>query len=156
MIKVIEVRVNDHIKDIENLALINRNECAPHIPFDPYAIWHTAQTVFKDDERKNINAWMAYQDGEPIGYAVAYCSSFFFNFENIAKLELLYVIPAKRGTWAAIRLVKAFEEWGRLNGSLQLYVGVARTDKDEAKKIRKLFPRMGYEWCGSYYLKETV
>ncbi len=101
-----------------------------------------------------MNAWIAYKGDQPIGYAIANASEFFFNDDMCAKLEILYVLPQFRGSWAAVRMVKTFEQWARLNRCVQLYVGVARLDVDEAKHIRKLFPRMKYNWCGSYYVKE--
>lgn len=154
MITVKEIRTREEIADLVLLGEIHCKECVPHLSFDPGAVTATCEWVLGDTIRKGSNIWVARQDGEPIGYAVAYCSPFYFNWDFVSKLELWYVIPAKRGSWAAIKLVKAFEEWGRLNGSVQLYVGVARTDKDEARHIRALFPKLKYEWCGSYYLKE--
>lgn len=153
-IEVNEIRTDKEIPDLILLGEMHRNEAASHLAFHKPAVAGTCEAVIGDPDRKFMNIWVAREDGNPIGYAVAYGSPYYFNFDMQAKLELVYVIPAKRGSWAMIKLVKAFEEWARLNGSVQLYVGVARLEKDEAKHIRKLFPRMGYEWCGSYYLKE--
>jgi GNAT superfamily N-acetyltransferase len=154
MITVKEIRSDRETADLVLLGEIHQKECASHLSFNAEAVVATCDVVLNDTERRGSNIWVAREDDEPIGYAVAYCSPFYFNFDFVSKLELWYVIPAKRGSWAAIKLVKAFEEWARLNGSVQLYVGVARTDKDEARHIRALFPKLKYAWCGSYYLKE--
>jgi hypothetical protein len=155
MITVSEIRNSKETADLVLLGEMHHGECAPHLTFQGAAVVATCDMVLRDTERQSANIWVAREDGEPIGYAVAYCSPFYFNFDCVAKLELWYVIPAKRKSWAAVKLVKAFEEWGRLNRSVQLYVGVARTEVDEARHIRKLFPKLRYQWCGSYYLKET-
>jgi hypothetical protein len=154
VITVKEIRSGTDRPDLVLLGAMHQKECAAHLAFDAAAVEATFDGVLSDTERKTANIWVAREDNEPVGYAIAYCSPFYFNFDFVSKLELWYVIPAKRGSWAAIRLIKAFEEWGRLNGSVQLYVGVARTDKDEARHIRALFPKLRYDWCGSYYLKE--
>lgn len=154
MIKISEVRNSKDTPDIVALGEMHLRESAPQMVFNASAVVASLDMVLRDTERRLCNLWLAKQDGEPVGYAMACCAPFYFNFESVAKLDLLYIIPAMRGRWGAIKLVKAFEEWGRLNGSVQLYVGVARTDKDEARHIRRLFPKLGYEWVGSYYLKE--
>lgn len=154
-IKIKEVMLDD-IANIALLAHANHQECAKHLPFYNEAIAQSYGELAGDDTRKSFNAWIAYKGEEPIGYAVATSGRFFFNFDSQSKLELLFVMPQHRGSWAAVRLTKAFEEWSRLNGCLQMYVGVARLDADEAKHIRKLFPKLGYNWCGSYYVKETT
>lgn len=154
MIRVSEIRTSSETADFVHMGEMHLRECAPQLSFKADAVVATCDQVLRDAERQYINLWVAREDGEPIGYSLAYCSPFYFNHDFMSRLDMWYVIPAKRGTWAAIKLVKAFEEWGRLNGSVQLFVSVARTDKDEARHIRRLFPKLGYEWVGSYYLKE--
>lgn len=154
-IHVSEIRSDRETPDLVLLGQMHRAECAPHLPYIPAAVEATCDAVLKDTTRELSNIWVVREDDNPIGYAVAYCAPFFYNYEKQSKLELWFVIPAKRGSWAAVRLIRAYEEWARLNGCVQIYVGVARTDKDEAKHIRKLFPKLKYDWCGSYYLKES-
>lgn len=156
MITVREVRTSEESQDIVLLGQVHLAECLPHLPFDATAVIATADMILSDADRKLNNLWLARQDDEPVGYALGQCCPYYFNYEYLAKLEMWYVIPAARKSWAALKLIKAFEEWGRLNGSRQLYVGVARTDQDEARHIRRLFPRLGYDWCGSNYIKETT
>jgi len=156
VIKVREIRGQ---QDKDALLILGRkhvDECKPNIGFQGAAINATSDMVIRDIERQLANIWIAWLDDKPVGYALAICSPYYWNFEHVAKMELWYVVPEARGTYAAVKLVKAFEEWARLNGSRELYVGIARTDADEAKHIRRLFPRLGYSWCGSSYLKETV
>lgn len=153
--KVVELRTQKQLFDLIQLGEANHIECVPHLPCERDAIIKTGLSVINDPDRNDMNIWLCYKDGEPVGYCVGVRSPYFFNNDSSTRTELLYVRPEYRGTYAAIKMVKAFEEWSRLLGALQLFVGVARLDQDEAKKIRKLFPRMGYQWAGSYYIKET-
>jgi GNAT superfamily N-acetyltransferase len=156
MIRVREIRGHTDKDALLHLGRMHVDECMPNVGFSGAAVNATSDMILRDSERKLSNIWIAWLDEKPIGYALAMCSSYYWNFEHVAKMDMWYVVPEARGTWAAIKLVKAFEEWARLNGSRELYVGIARTDADEAKHIRRLFPRLGYSWCGSNYLKETV
>lgn len=150
-----ELRSEDQILGVVSLAKAHWEECAGDVPFLASSTIATCVDVVQDFERKGMNVWVLYKDEQPVGYAVGIMKEFFFNEDYSAQLEILHILPEHRGGWGAIKLVKCFEQWARAMGALQLYVGVARTDKDEAKHIRKLFPRLKYEWCGSYYLKET-
>ncbi len=155
--KTIELRTQKQVFDLVRLAEAHHIECAPHLPCDRDCILKSAMAIKDDVERNYTNLWLCYnKDGEAVGYGIGVRSDYFFNDDCSTKLELLYVAPAYRGTYAMLALVKVYEEWARLQGALQIYVGVARLDQDEAKKIRKLFPKLNYQWCGSYYLKETI
>lgn len=156
-LRLAELRSEDQVIDITMLAQEHWKEAASiQLPFKPESIIKNCMLVLKDVDRSYRNVWIAYKDEKPIGYQVGTCLPYYFNDEVMGYSDIWYVLPEFRGTYAAIKLVKAFEEWCRLNGALQIINGVARTDEDAARHIRKLFPKMGYQWAGSYYIKETV
>lgn len=151
-----EMRTADDVAALATMGRIHRDECASHLSFSHDIVMQNGNRVASDLERYYVNIWIAWNGDVPIGYAVGNNSPFFYSTDTAASLNLLYVLPAYRKGWAAVRLVKAFEEWARLNGAVRMTVGVERTDKDEAKRIRAVFPKMGYDWAGSYYLKELT
>ena len=157
MTTIRELRSEDQLEGLVELARMHHEECAVEgMPFEREPVLLNGMRVILDTERNFLNVWIAYKDDEPIGYCVGRCIPYFFNNEKHGWLDIWYVAPKHRKGWAAIKLIKSFEEWSRLNGVLQIFAGVARSDKDEAKHIRKLFPKLSYEWCGSYYVKDTL
>lgn len=154
--EIVELRRSEQVEHLIELARANRGECAPHFRFYDDAIEAHAEGVLQDHERKHLNVWIAYRDGEPIGYSVGSTVPTFFNYDVVAKMNVWFVLPRYRGGVAAAMLIREFEDWARLNGASTIDVGVTRLDPDEAVKVAKLFPRLGYSWAGSTFVKETV
>lgn len=150
-----ELRTQAQVQDVIKLARLNRDELASHLPFEESAVLATCELCLKDVKRELFNIWIAYKEGEPIGYAVGGCATYYFNWEKMARLEILFVKKENRSGWTAVKLVKAFHAWTALAGAREAFVGVVSTDKDRAKHIRRLFPNLGFHWAGSYYVKEN-
>jgi GNAT superfamily N-acetyltransferase len=158
MLSVKEVQSRSQMVDIGRLSKRYYEECMPsgEVPFDMAAVYATVQGILDDPERQYMNLWIAYDDNRPVGFILASSTRFVYAWDRCARQENLYVIPEKRGTITALKLIRAFEEWARLLGCLQVFLGVARDDnKAEAKKIGKIFNRIGYGFAGTYYVKHT-
>jgi GNAT superfamily N-acetyltransferase len=158
MTEVIPIRIElathelDHHQAFVELSRESAKEGMPGVEFDETAVLAFYKSNVPED-RRSRNAWLAKKGDEYIGYIFGYIDRYPHSWEPMAFMAYLYVAPAHRGTWTAIKLIKRFEEWARLAGVRYIYLGVARLQKDEAKHIRRLFPQLGYEWCGSNFVK---
>lgn len=145
--------------DVEDLIILSRMfhaENAPHLDFDAQKIRDRAEQLFADLDRDNLNVFMAYKDGEPVGFILGWVNTYLFSYQVIAHQELWYVIPAFRGTRIAFRLIKEFEEWARLRGAVEIFTGVASHDAEKNKNVSHVLTRMGYPRVGYYHKKRTV
>lgn len=91
--------------------------------------------------------------GVPVGYiAGVACPTQAWSSERHAVESCLYVHPASRGTPAAIKLIRAFEEWAKAAGctSVALSVG-SGLDVD---RVTSLYERLGYRRYGIDTIKE--
>lgn len=105
-----------------------------------------------DLERKNVNAFIAYDNYDPIGFLVGIASPCFHRPGIVAEQKLWYVVPQRRATVAPILLVRAYEKWARLNGATQIYTGSANAPLSE--KTSKLLEHLNYRKVGAIHVKE--
>lgn len=68
---------------------------------------------------------VAQYEGVIVGFFMGFVSEFFFSRERLATEFLLYVIPQKRGSWAAIRLAHRFIEWAKATDAVEIQAGVS-------------------------------
>lgn len=111
------------------MAKMQTAETLPHIPFDePTALqtWRNYLTsasptffVCEDEDRRLVGLLMA------LVQPYAFATGFFIG------QEVLYVVPEKRGTRAAARLIKAFSDWSDRLGPRETYTGIANGFKVE-------------------------
>lgn len=88
----------------------------------------------------------AEQDGQLIGFISGIVSQYFFS-ERIKAADLgFFVVPAHRGTSAAIRLISAFEKWADEMGVSEIYLG--QTTAVDIEKTIKFYTRLGYRCVG--------
>lgn len=119
---------------------------------DPETLLMSCAAIRNDIERKNVNCFIAYENGEPIGFLVGVASPAFHRQGIVAEQKLCYVVPNRRGSFAALRLVQAFERWARLQGATQIFTGTA--NKRYAEKTSQFFERIGYARVGALHVKE--
>jgi len=133
-----------------------RDENGPHLDYMPQRVIEVMLDVAKTpvDER-TFNVFICYSHShEPIGFLMAEKSPCIFNHDWFGRQELWFVKEEHRGSRAAVKLTKAFEDWTK---DTQInYMGVVRDEKDQAKKIGKLIERGGYTKVGTYYKKEKL
>ena len=96
---------------------------------------------------------VAEKEGAVVGMMWGYVDEFFFSEEKYATDILLYVLPEQRGTRAAWRLVKAFEDWAENVGALFIQPGVSTGIDNEG--YARFYERMGYSVTG-LNLSKTV
>lgn len=73
----------------------------------------------------------------------------FFSDQVVASIVHYDVLPEKRMSGAALRLLKAFRTWAENRGSVELCAGV--NSGDEYEKMDKFFKRLGFMPVGGNY-----
>lgn len=69
---------------------------------------------------------------------------------GMATVQLLYVTPEARGTWAAIKLLRALRQWSKRNGAQDLHVNV--TTGIDTARTDKFLRIMGFKQTGGNYV----
>jgi GNAT superfamily N-acetyltransferase len=127
---------------------INLNEY-----IDPVIVKVSCTRVRNDMKRKDLNCWLAYLNDEAIGFLVAICFPTWYNRKIVSEQKIWFVSKQYRGTRAAFLLIKAYEQWARLNGATQMYTGVANHDNSE--RHGKILEKLGFRRVGSTHVKEV-
>ncbi len=151
--RVIEFTTQEHIDDIIALAVLFHAESSPHLNFEPAVIQYYADAIKADYDRENYNAYIAYREHEPVGFLVCKMVPYFFNRDRLAQQELWYVRPGYRGTRVAFDLIRAFEDWAKLRGAVEIWTGQANENANTGKKVSKVLAKIGYPRIGSYHRK---
>jgi hypothetical protein len=141
-------------QDLEILKLgkefCNDVDLAEHV--DDEVLHLSCIKVRQDVERNYINCFIAYEDGSPIGFLVGVTMHAFHRRGVVAEQKLCYVTPSARGSIAVKLLIRAFEQWARVNGATQIFTGTANLRY--AERTSKLFEHLGYARVGSLHVKE--
>lgn len=117
-------------------------------------VWlQNARIILSDAERRYMNVFIAWYEGTPIGFLVGATSPLFYRRGIVAEQKLWYVTPTRRGSYAAIKLMKSFERWGRLNGATSFHTGTINTQM--AERTSKLLTTLGFEQVGTLHVKEA-
>lgn len=133
-----------------DLVRMQVEETLPHLDFVrelaeetfDQSVKHADPTIFVVEENREI-----------IGYLVAFLESYSFTTGIFVVQEVLYVRPDKRGTRAAVRLIKEFVRWGEIVGAREWIFGIS--NKFQPDRTARLFERLtGAERVG-VYLKKT-
>lgn len=158
MSRIEEIRTWQHRRDISAIAKVYYDECMPKaIPFDEEAVALSFQVILEDPSRSKSNAWLVYQDDEAIGFLLGSANRIVYCWDVAATLDNLYILPEKRGGLTALKLIREFEEWARVLGCVQIFLGVHREDDLAAmERTGKLFEKIGYSLAGHYYVKTTI
>lgn len=111
------------------------------ISFDPNKVANLLQ-------RPDVFCAMYKKDDKYIGFMLAaLCPYFFSSVECLASDLALFVLPEERGGFAAVRLIKSYEEWAKLKGATEIYLG--QSTGIHIEKTDALYTRLGYTKLGS-------
>ncbi len=133
-----------------SLAQMQVEETLPHLDFRR----DLAETTFWASVTKgHPTTFVALQDDEVIGYLVATLNEYSFSSGVFVSQEVLYVRPDKRGTRAAVHLIKEFVQWGEIVGAREWLFGISNGFQPD--RTARLFERLtGAERVG-YHLRKT-
>lgn len=88
-------------------------------------------------------AFVAESDGEVIGFFVGMCHEHWFGYDKVACDLAVYIRTDKRGSTAAPRLIKAYEEWAwNTANAKEVHIGTSTNVNSE--RVKTLYQRLGY------------
>lgn len=147
---MIRVATTDDIPRILELGnLLHQTSSFSRHPFDEAKV---------DALMRNIMAgagvvYVAEIDGVVIGGIAGGITEFWFCNEKIGFDFSFFIHPDYRGGMSAPRLIVAFKEWARLNGAVEIHMGVTTGIHTEA--TGRLYEKMGFELAGPLYKMEV-
>lgn len=92
------------------------------------------------------------EDGAYYGGIIGAVFEHFFSDDLVAGDMGLFIVPEKRGASAAVKLIRAFEDWARSVGAKEVHLG--QTTGVEIDRTRKLYESLGYTVVGFASRKE--
>lgn len=121
---------------------------SPH-PFEEAKLAGWAKLCIENDDWLCL---LALEEGRAIGFiAVGSVDMLFSSARTVDDLGL-YVVPEKRGTTAAVRLVRSMEGWATGRGAV-IRLGV--TTGTNAAQAQRFLERLGYVQTGTLLTKPT-
>jgi GNAT superfamily N-acetyltransferase len=120
------------------------------IPFDPVRAVSIASQVNVPGSQL-IGAVAVDDTDGVIGYIFGKIEPYYFS-DELAVYDLgLFIRKHKRGTYAAVRLVKEFERLAKQRGCKRVYLGIATGINPE--RTGELYERLGYATVGTNTVK---
>jgi GNAT superfamily N-acetyltransferase len=104
---------------------------------------HLSGVILLAEEREQI-----------VGMILGGISEHFFGRGTVASELVVYVAPESRGGTAAMRMLKAFEDWAFSKGADEIVLGVST--EVHAKRTAEFYQRLGYEMSGYTCIKRCA
>jgi GNAT superfamily N-acetyltransferase len=120
----VEVRLALAHEEDEVLSLARQNAAV----VSPHVTWN--QAVASATFRRYLTAadptfFVAVDDGKIVGFLTASIHGFTFASGIFTIQDVIYVSPDRRGTRAAARLLKAFDQWSEELGAVEIHYGTS-------------------------------
>lgn len=138
----------EDMDEVLRLAEMQVAENHPHLEFRRDM---AQQELTRSLETAHPTIFVAEDAGEVVGYIACSLNEYTFTSGVFVSQEVIYVRPDKRGTRAAVRLIKEFLRWGEVVGAREWTFGVSNGFHPE--RTAKLFEHFGAERVGVYLKK---
>lgn len=139
------------LDDVLSLAQMQVEETLPHLDFRRDL---AEQTFWASVTKGHPTGFVAEENGQVIGYLMGVLEEYAFASGVFVVQEVLYVRPDKRGTRAAVHLIKEFVRWGEIVGARELIFGVSNGFQPD--RTARLFEKLTGAKRVGLYLKKTV
>lgn len=131
------------------LAEMQVMETLPHLDFQRDVAEQTFENAVK---HADPTIFVAEDRGEVVGYLMGMLEGYAFTSGVFVVQEVLYVKPGRRGSRAAVHLIKMFDEWAQIVGARESIMGIS--NKFQPGRTSRLFQRItGAEEVGVYLKK---
>lgn len=150
MIKVRQATLLD-LLTFAPLAQRYADEAGGHSNF-PVDIEHTLQNAAITVQQEDGCLLLAYSDNEPVGLLWGWSHPLPWSKAKLAYDTILYVVPEKRKSAVGVRLMKAWEEWAKEQGAVEVQISIASGIHEE--ETCRFYERMGYSYIGQQFRKE--
>lgn len=140
---------NHNLADIELLLSDFGHESVFDRPIDrPVNVEGLKKTI----NNPNTLTIVAYEEDRPVAVFLGYVYNHPFFHAKFAADFLIYVIPEKRGSLVAVRLMKMYESWARNNNVNYISIGQS-TGIGDLGRVRNFYEKLGYKTTGFNCLK---
>jgi len=102
-------------------------------------------------EAEDAVIFVADDDGESVGFIVGFLGEILFNKVKYSTELAWFVRPEHRGGTVALRLLKAYEEWGKSKG---VHI-INMADMSILQDHGGLYEKLGYSKVETCYVKKT-
>lgn len=126
------------------------------VPFDEdwsYFQARDALEKYHDGEAKII-AIAEHSDKTICGFLIGALAPYIFSPARYASDLAVFVVPEKRGTSAAVRMIKAFEDWAKMHNAVEFSFGVSTGVQIE--KTHAFYNKLGYTHVGGVFKKKNT
>ena len=109
------------------------------------------RAVIETGHKNGTHCFFVAEDseGKGVGGLIGCVERHFFSDQIVASIVHYDVIPERRMSGAALRLLKAFRTWAENRGAVELSAGV--NSGDDSGKMDKFFKRLGFSPVGGNY-----
>jgi len=133
-----------------SLAQMQVEETLPHLDFRR----DLAEETFDQGIKHADPTFFVVEDNrEVVGYLMGFMEGYAFTSGIFVVQEVLYVRPDKRGTRAAVHLIKEFVRWGEIVGAREWIFGVSNDFQPD--RTARLFEKLTGAKRVGYSLKKT-
>ena len=146
----VRVRVMEGAADIAARVEMGRwawEEINDGLPYDEEVSRRAFERALAKDNHCLLQAEL---DGRLIGGLSGAAGPHFHSPAIGAYLMTWYVLPAHRGSSAAVRLLRAFGRWAKERGAVRMYVGI--TSGVDMPRTDRLLKRLGFRFRGGNYM----
>lgn len=109
----------------------------------------TAAAFIEAHTQLPYGGWVALVDGVPVGMLLAHLTTVCFGQTRIASEDAFYVAPDHRGGFAAVKLLRAYEEWAGAHGAA--FADLTVTSGIREDRTATLYDRLGFTQCGGIF-----
>lgn len=141
----------ENIADVIALSMqLHEESAARDVPFD---VEYTAQSIYEQIIQSDDGfGLLAMDDDHPVGMVIGRLAQYEFAPVVLGYNHAWYVVPEKRGSRVAFRLLSAFEDWARSCGAAHVHMGLAAGILSE--RTGRALSRAGYEPLGGNFVRE--
>lgn len=139
----------EDVDAVLDLAEMQVRETLPHLHFDREVARETLEMSLA---RAEPTFFVAEDNREVVGYVMCLLQGYAFTTGIFTVQEVLYVRPDKRGTRAAVHLVKEFVRWSKIVGAREMILGIS--NKFQPDRTARFYEKLtGAERVGVYLKK---
>ena len=151
MVKTTPTKIREATEDdvLDCLILFKQFHKESKVPYS-WDAKKTQQVFIETLPLPNFTTLVAERDNEIIGFICAMFSEPFFSSEKVSTEVAWYVNKDSRGSTAAFKLLKAYEEWATSQGVK--YVGM--TYLENVTDLSEVYEKKGYSKAETHYMKE--
>lgn len=133
--------------EVMSLAKIQVEETLPHLDFRPDLVEKAFVASVATGDPLGL---VAEDDSGLVGYLMARVYEYSFASGVFVSQEVVFVKPDKRGTRAAVKLLREYIRWGEEDvGAREILFGISNGFKPE--RTARLFEHLGAERVGFHH-----